>query len=118
MLYLPCTSNSCLKHSSSISDFTGYVHEVTDVLTSKSNGNQYFDIRLKTSEKDIDIIRVMIKQNPNVKIRLFKDKKKSSQPITMTNVTKIEENEMLFFNSNRGSRVHDVSAVQFYEYAS
>ena len=55
----------------------------------------------------------MIKQNPNVKIQLFKEKKKSSQPITMTNVTKIEENGMLFFNSNRGSRVHDASAVQF-----
>ena len=42
----------------SILDFSGYVHEVTDVLTSKETGNKYFDVRLKTSGTTTDIICV------------------------------------------------------------
>ena len=96
----------------SILDFTGYVHEVTDVLTSKETGNKYFDVRLKTSGTTTDIIRVMTKQNPGIKIQLFKDKKFASQPVKLTNVTKVASGT-LFFNSNRGSRIEDVSAVTF-----
>ena len=95
----------------SILDFTRYVHEVTDVLTSKETGNKYFDVRLKASGKTTDIIRVMTKQNPSIKIQLFKDKKFASQPVKLTNVTKVASGT-LFFNSNRGSRIEDVSPVE------
>ena len=62
----------------SILDFTGYVHEMTDVLTSKESGNKYFDVRLKTPGTTTDTICVMTKQNPSIKIQLFKDKKFAS----------------------------------------
>ena len=96
----------------SILDFTGYVHEVTDVLTSKESRNKYFDVRLKTSGTTTDTISVMTKQNPNIKIQLFKDKKFDSQPVKLTNVTQVA-NGTLFFNSNCGGRIEDVSAVTF-----
>ena len=96
----------------SFSDYTGYITEVTDLLTSRESGNHYFDIRVKTSPKDIDTIRIMSKQNPNIRRNLFQEKKNASQPVKLTNVTKVE-NGPSFFNSNRGSRIHDISAVSF-----
>ena len=55
---------------------------------------------------------VVTKQNPSIKIQLFKDKTFASQPVKLTNVTKVASGT-LFFNSNRGSRIEDASAVTF-----
>ena len=76
--------------SNCFSDYSGYVTEVTDLLTSKDTGNHYYDVRLKTSPKDVNSIRVMTKQNPAIKRNLFQQKKDASQPVKMTQLTKTE----------------------------
>ena len=98
--------------SNCFSDYSGYVTEVTDLLTSKGTGNHYYDVRLKTSPKDVNSIRVMTKQNPAIKRNLFQQKKDASQPVKMTQLTKTETG-IVFFNSNCGSRIEDIPSVPF-----
>ena len=98
--------------SNCFSDYIGYVTEVTSLLTSKDTGNHYYDVRLKTSPKDVNSIRVMTKQNPAIKRNLFQQKKDASQPVKMTQLTKTETG-IIFFNSNQGSRIKDIPSVPF-----
>ena len=100
------------QYSSSLSDLIGYVQGLSDLLTSKYSGNKYFQVRLKTSEKNIDIVKFMKKQNPTIKLQLFKEKMDASHPIKLSNLTEVNTGA-IFFNSNRGSRIEDVFAVPF-----
>ena len=54
----------------------------------------------------------MTKQNPAIKRNLFQQKKDASQPVKMTQLTKTETG-IIFFNSNRGSRIEDIPSVPF-----
>ena len=54
----------------------------------------------------------MQKQNPTIKLQLFKEKMDASQPIKLSNLTEVNTGA-IFFNSNRGSCVEDVFAVLF-----
>ena len=54
----------------------------------------------------------MKKQNPTIKLLLFKEKMDASQPIKLSNLIEVDTGA-IFFNSNRGSRVEDVFAVPF-----
>ena len=60
------------QYSSSLSDLIGYVQGLSDLLTSKDSGNKYFQVRLKTSEKNIDIVKFMKKHNPTIKLNYLK----------------------------------------------
>ena len=109
--FCPCvfttdTHNMCMhfytrysQYSSSLSDLIGHVQGLSDLLTSKDSGNKYFQVRLKTSEKNIDIVKFMKKQNPTIKLQLFKEKMDASQPIKLSNLTEVNTGA-IFFNSN------------------
>ena len=109
---MPIYAQLLLFFSNCFSDYSGYVTEVTDLLTSKDTGNRYYDVHLKTSPKDVNSISVMTKKNPAIKRNLSQQKKDASQPVKMTQLTKTETG-IIFFNSNRGSRIKDIPSVPF-----
>uniref|UniRef100_A0A7M5XLJ5 Uncharacterized protein n=1 Tax=Clytia hemisphaerica TaxID=252671 RepID=A0A7M5XLJ5_9CNID len=80
-------------------DMTGYITNVTEIVTSRKSGNDYFDVYLKTSPTVQEVIRVMIKHNRSIKRSFFSEAKEI--PVKITNLTK--RDNVSFFNSNFNS---------------
>lgn len=88
-----------LKYSLLCLDMTGYITNVTEIVTSRKSGNDYFDVYLKTSPTVQEVIRVMIKHNRSIKRSFFSEAKEI--PVKITNLTK--RDNVSFFNSNFNS---------------
>ena len=70
----------------SLSEYVGFVDNVSEIQNSKRSGNPYFDIQIRTSENEANHVGIMMKSNPGIKHQLFVDKKSNSQPVHMTDL--------------------------------
>ena len=87
-----------------ILDFTGYIDRQS------SNGNQYFDDKLKISSKEYQLVRFMKRGNYTITRRYLSDM--LSCPVTMKSVTKTSGG-VLFYNSWRGSSTGEARFMSF-----
>ena len=87
-----------------ILDCTGYIDRQS------SNGNQYFDDKLKISSKEYQLVRIMKRGNYTITRRYLPDM--LSCPVTMKSVTKTS-GAVLFYNSCRGSSTVEARFMSF-----
>eukprot|EP00794_Sanderia_malayensis_P013286 gene13286-14661_t len=90
-------------------DVAGYVSYVSPKKTSRMN-NSYFDVQMQTSETLSAKIRIM--ESPTVKRSLFLEHNESKSPVKLSGISCTNAGPD-FFNTNTGSRLHDVEMLPF-----
>ena len=92
-----------IKSLNFITDYTGYIVDVSDVMYSES-GNPFYDVKVKVDSNRASTIRFMIRSNSGIKRQSFIEKKNASEPLTFKKLS-LTSSGIAFFNSYRGSEV-------------
>ena len=91
-------------------DCSGYIESVLETSKS-SNGNAFFDVKLKISPKEHQIIRIMKKINNSINRKFFLCKQGNA--VVVRNVTKSNNSNISFFNQCYGSVLEDAKSMSF-----
>ena len=77
-----------------------------------SAGNDFYDIRFKSSPTDSELIKIMKRTNPAVSFQFLRDLKSSGTPLMFTKLSQ-GNNGVYFYNSFKGSRIETSAQVTF-----
>lgn len=81
--------------------------------TDKSRaGNEFFDVKVKTSETEILTVRIMKSSNQSITMAHLMDLKQAQAPLVFTNLSS-SSNGVYFFNSYKDSRIENSTQVTF-----
>ena len=80
--------------------------------TQSSSGNEFIDVRLKTSPTSIQLIKIMKRTNSSISLQYLNEMKSTETPLVFTKLSP-GWNEISFFNTYKGSAVLNSSEVTF-----
>jgi len=93
-----------------ILDLHGYIASLNS--TQSSSGNEFFDVKLKTSTTSVQLIKIMKRTNSSVSLQYLNEMRSAGTPLMFTKLSP-GSNGIFFFNTYKGSAIQNSSEVTF-----